>query len=56
MVHMALGEADRAFEWLDKAIEARDWQMMLLKVEPAFDVLRSDQRFAKLIERVGLPR
>ena len=56
LVHIALGETDRAFEWLEKAIEARDWQMALLNVEPAFDLLRSDQRFARLVERVGLPR
>ena len=56
MVHIGLGETDRAFEWLQKAFEARDWQMALLKVEPAFDGLRSDPRFAALLERVGLPR
>jgi TolB-like protein/DNA-binding winged helix-turn-helix (wHTH) protein/Flp pilus assembly protein TadD len=56
MVHIALGETDRAFEWLDKAIEARDWQMGLLNIEPAFDALRSDPRFAPLVARVGLPR
>jgi TolB-like protein/DNA-binding winged helix-turn-helix (wHTH) protein len=56
MVHIGLGDADRAFEWLQKAVEARDWQMALLKVEPAFDGLRSDPRFAGLVERVGLPR
>jgi len=56
LVQIALGETDRAFEWLEKAIEARDWQMGLLNVEPAFDPLRSDQRFAALVERVGLPR
>ena len=56
LVHIALGETDRAFEWLERAIEARDWQMGLLNVEPAFDPLRSDQRFAALVERVGLPR
>ena len=56
LVYIALGETDHAFEWLEKALEARDWQMGLLSVEPAFDVLRSDQRFAALVERVGLPR
>jgi tetratricopeptide (TPR) repeat protein len=55
-VYIGLGDTDRAFEWLQKAIEARDWQMGMLNVEPAFDVLRSDQRFATLVERVGLPR
>jgi adenylate cyclase len=56
MVHIALGETDRAFEWLEKALVARDWQMALLNVEPAFDELRSDPRFAALVERVGLPQ
>ena len=56
MVRIALGEKERAFEWLEKAFEARDWQMGLLSVEPALDDLRSDQRFAALVERVGLPR
>ena len=53
-VHVGLGETDRAFEWLDKAIDARDWQVGMLKVEPAFDGIRSDPRFATLLERVGL--
>ena len=56
MIHIGLGETDRAFEWLEKAYEAKDWQMALLKVEPLFDPLQSDQRFAALVERVGLPR
>ena len=56
MVHIALGEHERAFEWLEKALEARDWQMGLLNVEPALDDLRPDRRFAALVERVGLPR
>jgi TolB-like protein/DNA-binding winged helix-turn-helix (wHTH) protein/Tfp pilus assembly protein PilF len=54
MIHIGLGETDRAFEWLEKAIAAREWQMVLLNVEPAFDDLRSDTRFAALVDRVGL--
>ena len=56
MVHIGLGDTDRAFEWLEKAFDARDWQLAMLNVEPAFDGLRSDSRFAALVERVGLPR
>lgn len=56
VVYIGLGETDRAFEWLEKAFEARDWQMALLNVEPLFDGVRSDPRFAALVERVGLPR
>jgi TolB-like protein/DNA-binding winged helix-turn-helix (wHTH) protein/Tfp pilus assembly protein PilF len=56
MVYIGLGEIDRAFQWLEAALEARDWQMSMLNVEPAFDALRSDGRFSALLDRVGLPR
>jgi TolB-like protein/DNA-binding winged helix-turn-helix (wHTH) protein/Flp pilus assembly protein TadD len=55
-VHLGLGDTDVAFDWLERSIEARDWQLGMLKVEPAFDGLRSDPRFAALLARVGLPR
>ncbi|HUR96682.1 MAG TPA: tetratricopeptide repeat protein [Pyrinomonadaceae bacterium] len=54
MIYIALGENDRAFEWLDKAFEQRAWQLRFLKVEPIFDPLRGDPRFADLMRRVGL--
>jgi len=55
-IHGALGENDQAFEWLDKAYDERDFLLVLLKVEPMFDPLRSDRRFAELVRRVGLPQ
>jgi len=55
-VHLGLGETDVAFDWLEKSLVARDWQLAMLKVEPAFDGPRSDPRFAVLLERVGLAR
>jgi TolB-like protein/DNA-binding winged helix-turn-helix (wHTH) protein/Tfp pilus assembly protein PilF len=54
VIHIGLGETDDAFRWLDKAFEAKDWQMALLNVEPLFDAVRSDPRFIALVERVGL--
>jgi TolB-like protein/Flp pilus assembly protein TadD/predicted Ser/Thr protein kinase len=51
----ALGERDQAFALLDKAVEERDNMVVLLKVEPMFDPLRSDSRFAKLLRRIGFP-
>jgi tetratricopeptide (TPR) repeat protein len=54
LIHLALGEKDKAFEWLEKAYEARDFFLCEIKVNPRLDPLRSDQRFTSLIQRVGL--
>jgi len=53
-IYAALGEKDQAFVWLEKAYEAHDFLLVLLKVEPMFDNLRSDPRFTILLKRVGL--
>jgi DNA-binding winged helix-turn-helix (wHTH) protein/tetratricopeptide (TPR) repeat protein len=47
------GEKDPAFEYLNKALEKREWHMITLNVEPAFDSLRDDPRFNALLTRVG---
>jgi len=54
VVYAGLGENDRAFEWLEKAWLERCWFLIFLKVEPIFDPLRSDPRFADLVRRVNL--
>ena len=50
-----LGLKDKAFEWLDKAIELRISNMEFIKVDERFVPLRSDPRFGDLLRRVGLP-
>jgi serine/threonine protein kinase/tetratricopeptide (TPR) repeat protein len=47
-----LGEKDKAFEWLQKAYEERF--IIAIKVNQAFDSLRSDPRFADLLRRMNL--
>jgi len=54
MMHAGLGEVDRAFEWLDQAVEDRRGWLAYLKVEPLLDPLRGDPRFARLMERMRL--
>ncbi|MEO8572932.1 MAG: winged helix-turn-helix domain-containing protein [Pyrinomonadaceae bacterium] len=54
LIYTALGEKDRAFEWLEKAYDERAWQLGFLKVEPIFDPLRDDPRLADLMRRVNL--
>jgi tetratricopeptide (TPR) repeat protein len=54
-IYIALGGKDQALEWLQKAYEERDPWMGYLKVEPAFDPLRSDPRFQDLLRRMNFP-
>jgi DNA-binding winged helix-turn-helix (wHTH) protein/TolB-like protein/Tfp pilus assembly protein PilF len=53
-VYAALDDKDKAFQWLDKAYQRKDWAMVRLKVEPVFDSLRSDARFSELLKRMKL--
>jgi DNA-binding winged helix-turn-helix (wHTH) protein/TolB-like protein len=53
-VYALAGEKDAAFAWLDKAIDARDGWVALIKIQPAYDNLRADPRFIKLLERMNL--
>jgi eukaryotic-like serine/threonine-protein kinase len=51
-----LGDKDQAFAWLRKAIEARTSFVDYLRVDPSWDNIRSDPRFAELVRRTGLPQ
>jgi TolB-like protein/Flp pilus assembly protein TadD/tRNA A-37 threonylcarbamoyl transferase component Bud32 len=55
LVHIGLGDKDSAFGWLDKAYQDRSTWLITLKVDPMFDILRPDPRFADLVRRIGLP-
>jgi eukaryotic-like serine/threonine-protein kinase len=48
------GDKDRAFENLEYCISIRDHAMTQLKVNPIFEPLRSDPRFADLLRRMKL--
>jgi tetratricopeptide (TPR) repeat protein len=50
-----LGEKDRAFEYLDQALAEQSPGLVFLKVDRAWDAIRSDPRFAAAVRRVGLP-
>jgi DNA-binding winged helix-turn-helix (wHTH) protein/TolB-like protein len=51
-----VGEKTEALAWLEKAYADHSDHLVLLKVDPIFDPLRPDPRFADLIRRVGLPQ
>jgi tetratricopeptide (TPR) repeat protein len=48
------GDADKAFELLEKAYQQRDEGILRIK-SPIFDPLKSDPRYKDLLRRIGLP-
>jgi tetratricopeptide (TPR) repeat protein len=54
VIHLALGNEPQAFADLEEAYNKRCEMMTRLKVDPAFDGIRTDLRFASLLRRVGL--
>ncbi len=54
MGYLGIGDVERAFEWLEKAAEARDPLLCYLKVGPIYDAIRGDERYADLLYRIGL--
>jgi TolB-like protein/cytochrome c-type biogenesis protein CcmH/NrfG len=54
-VHAYRGEADPAFEWLERARAQHDGGMFLVRVDPLLEGLRDDPRFEALLTRMCLP-
>jgi TolB-like protein/DNA-binding SARP family transcriptional activator/Flp pilus assembly protein TadD len=54
-VHEALGDTERALDWLERAFHERSHSMVFLEVDPALAALRPHPRFRSLTARVGLP-
>ncbi len=50
VIYAALGDADHAFEWLEKSAQSRAAVLVYLPVLPVFDSLRSDPRYADLLQ------
>jgi len=55
-LYFLLGDKDQAFALLEKAYNEHDNMIVLLKIDPYFDSLRSDRRFTDLLRRVGFPQ
>ena len=54
MILVGLGDTEQALVQLDSAYVEGAWTLFTLRVEPAFDPLRTDPRFARLLKKVGL--
>ena len=54
-VYAALGDASRAVELIATALDQREFRAEFIKVDPAFDSLRSDPRFQAQVARLKIP-
>lgn len=54
VVRLGLGQAEEALDALERAVEQRSGSLVWLLVDPLYDPLRRERRFAALLERVGL--
>jgi len=53
IIHHGLGDRDQALDQLESAYRDRDARMIILKVDPKWDDLRSDPRFVDLMQKTG---
>lgn len=51
VVYQALGESEKALDYLEKGFGEKDVRMVFLKVEPMWNTLRSNPRFVDLLKR-----
>ena len=51
--HAFVGETDKAFEWLERAYEERDFSLITLTRPGLIDPVRDDPRYKSLIKRLG---
>jgi TolB-like protein/Tfp pilus assembly protein PilF len=54
LIYTGLGDKTKAFHWLRRAYREHSSWLAWVKVEPRFDVLRSDKRFSSLLQSMGL--
>jgi adenylate cyclase len=52
-IRSAWHDPDGAIPWLEKAIAARSVDVILMRVDPRLDNIRSDPRFKELLTRVA---
>jgi serine/threonine-protein kinase len=52
MVYIALGDAQKALDWVENAIEDRRGWSAYLRVHPVLDPLRGEPRYAALVQRM----
>jgi serine/threonine-protein kinase len=55
LMHLGLGNVDRALDYFERAFDERCWNLVFLNVDPVYARLRTEPRFSRLIDRMGFP-
>ncbi len=50
--YLGLGSQEQAFAWLERAFREQSGTLQFIKVDPFFDPIRRDPRFADLVRRI----
>jgi adenylate cyclase len=53
VIHAALEDRENSLAWLEKAYEERSF-LVYIKVDPAFDPIRNENRFMSIVQKMGL--
>jgi serine/threonine-protein kinase len=53
VIHLGLGEYERALDWLETACRQREPSVTAIKVHPLYDPLRGEPRFQELLRTLG---
>src|SRR2546422_7162436 len=54
IAHLGLKNVDHVFDWLDRAYEDRRGWLTYMKVDPIFDAVRDEPRYAVFLKRMNL--
>jgi TolB-like protein/Flp pilus assembly protein TadD len=53
-IYFALGRGDMGYRWLAKAVGDRAFDLVAIRVDPRFDRFRSDPRFKRMLNELGV--
>ena len=54
--YAVLGDGEKAVGWLEKGIEAKVPDLLSVKQAPAFDALKNDERYQRILEKMNFPK
>jgi hypothetical protein len=54
-IYAALGDAERAFDLLERSYPDKEWWITTIKIHPWLDPLRDDPRLDDIVRRMNFP-